>query len=398
LQARATGGLNCVGTSRREETAVKRSTEHILTTHTGSLPRPPELLEALQRRDRGEGDGDGEKLDAQIRAAVDDVVRRQADAGVNVVNDGEAGKIGYSTYVKERLDGFGGEAGMAGLPADMAEFPDYMQRVGSGMDFAMPACVGPVSYRGLDAVRADIANLQAALDGAGVEDAFLSAASPGVIAVFLQNQHYSSHEEYVFALADAMKVEYDEIHQAGIVLQLDCPDLAGSGHMFGESLDDFRVRARVNVEAINHATRDIPPDAMRMHLCWGNYEGPHNHDVALRDIIDIAFEARPAAIAFEAANPRHEHEWTVFEDMELPEGKVIIPGVLDSTTNFIEHPELVAQRLVRYGKLVGPENLMAGSDCGFATFASFLTVDPAITWAKLHAMAEGAALASNELY
>jgi 5-methyltetrahydropteroyltriglutamate--homocysteine methyltransferase len=375
---------------------VKRSTEHILTTHTGSLPRPPKLLDALQSRDQGKGDG--KQLDEQVRAAVADVVRRQAAAGVSVVNDGEAGKIGYATYVKERLDGFGGEAGMAGLPADMADFPDYMRRVMSGIDFAMPACVGPVSYRGLNAVRADIANLRAALDGADVEDAFLSAASPGVIAVFLQNQHYPSHEEYVFALADAMKVEYDEIHRAGIVLQLDCPDLAMSGHMLGESLDDFRARARVNVEALAHATRDIPPDAMRMHLCWGNYEGPHHHDVALRDIIDIAFEARPAAISFEAANPRHEHEWTVFEDIKLPEGKVIIPGVLDSTTNYIEHPELVAQRLVRYGKLVGPENLMAGSDCGFATFASYLTVDPGITWAKLHAMAEGAALASRELY
>ena len=375
---------------------MKRSNESILTTHTGSLPRPPELLAALQRLDRGEADVKG--LEEQIRAAVADVVRRQSEAGVNVVNDGEEGKIGYATYVKERLEGFGGEAGMAGLPADMAEFPDYMMRVMGGIDFAMPACVGPVSYRGLNAVRADIANLQAALDGADVEDAFLSAASPGVIAVFLQNHHYPSHEEYVFALADAMKVEYDEIHRAGIVLQLDCPDLAMSGHMLGESLDDFRARARVNVEAIAHATRDIPPDAMRMHLCWGNYEGPHHHDVALRDIIDIAFEARPAAISFEAANPRHEHEWTVFEDIKLPEGKVIIPGVLDSTTNFIEHPKLVAQRLVRYGKLVGPENLIAGSDCGFATFASFLTVDPGITWAKLHAMAEGAALASRELY
>ena len=375
---------------------MKRSTDHILTTHTGSLPRPAELLASLQRRDRGEGFG--ERLDEQIRIAVADVVRRQAEAGVSVVNDGEAGKIGYATYVKERLDGFGGEAGMAGLPADMAEFPDYMRRVMGGIDFAMPACVGPVSYRGLDAVRADIANLRAATESAGVEDAFLSAASPGVIAVFLQNQHYSSHEEYVFALADAMKVEYDEIHRAGFVLQLDCPDLAMSGHMLGESLDDFRTRARVNVEAINRATRDIPSDAIRMHVCWGNYEGPHHHDVALRDIIDIVFEARPAAISFEAANPRHEHEWTVFEDIELPEGKVIIPGVLDSTTNYIEHPELVAQRLVRYGKLVGPENVMAGSDCGFATFASYLTVEPDITWAKLHAMTEGAALASSELY
>ncbi len=376
---------------------MKRSTEHILTTHTGSLPRPPELTAALQRRDRGEGEDGG--LDAQIRDAVADIVRHQADAGVTVVNDGEAGKIGYSTYVKERLEGFGGTGGLAGMPADMVEFPEFMQRVMGGLDFEMPACIGPVKYKDLDAVRADIANLKAALDGADVEDAFMSAASPGVIAVFLQNQHYDSHEEYVFALAEAMKPEYDEIHKAGIVLQVDCPDLAMTRQMMmDESLEEFRDRARVNVEALNHATADIPPEDMRLHLCWGNYEGPHHHDVALRDIIDIVFEARPAAISFEAANPRHEHEWNVFEDVKLPEGKVLIPGVLDSTTNYIEHPELVAQRLVRYGRLVGPENVMAGSDCGFATFASFLTIDPGITWAKLRAMAEGAELASKELY
>jgi len=376
---------------------VKRSTEHILTTHTGSLPRPPELTAALQRRDRGEGEDDG--LDAQIRDAVADIVRRQADAGVTVVNDGEAGKIGYSTYVKERLEGFGGTGGLSGMPADMVEFPEFMQRVMGDLDFEMPACIGPVRYKDLDAVRADIANLKAALDGADVEDAFMSAASPGVIAVFLQNQHYDSHEDYVFALSEAMKPEYDEIHKAGIVLQVDCPDLAMTRQMMmDESLEEFRDRARVNVEALNRATADIPPEDMRLHLCWGNYEGPHHHDVALRDIIDIVFEARPAAISFEAANPRHEHEWNVFEDVELPEGKVLIPGVLDSTTNYIEHPELIAQRLVRYGRLVGPENVMAGSDCGFATFASFLTVDPGITWAKLRAMAEGAELASKELY
>jgi len=376
---------------------VKRSTEHILTTHTGSLPRPPELTEALQRRDRGEGVDDG--LDAQIRDAVADIVRRQADAGVTVVNDGEAGKIGYSIYVKERLEGFGGTGGLAGMPADMIEFPEFMQRVMGDLDFEMPACIGPVKYKDLDAVRADIANLQAAVDGADVEDAFMSAASPGVIAVFLQNQHYDSHEDYVFALSEAMKPEYDEIHKAGIVLQVDCPDLAMTRQMMmDETLEEFRDRARVNVEALNRATADIPPEDMRLHLCWGNYEGPHHHDVALRDIIDIVFEARPAAISFEAANPRHEHEWNVFEDVELPEGKILIPGVLDSTTNYIEHPELIAQRLVRYGRLVGPENVMAGSDCGFATFASFLTVDPGITWAKLRAMAEGAELASKELY
>ena len=376
---------------------MKRSTEHILTTHTGSLPRPPELTAALQRRDRGEGEDAG--LNTQIRDAVADIVRHQADAGVTVVNDGEAGKIGYSTYVKERLEGFGGTGGLAGMPADMIEFPEFMQRVMGDLDFEMPACIGPVKYKDLDAVRADIANLQAAVDGADVEDAFMSAASPGVIAVFLQNQHYDSHEDYVFALSEAMKPEYDEIHKAGIVLQVDCPDLAMTRQMMmDETLEEFRHRARVNVEALNRATADIPPEDMRLHLCWGNYEGPHHHDVALRDIIDIVFEARPAAISFEAANPRHEHEWNVFEDVKLPDGKVLIPGVLDSTTNYIEHPELIAQRLVRYGRLVGPENVMAGSDCGFATFASFLTVDPAITWAKLRAMAEGAELASKELY
>ena len=376
---------------------MKRSVEHILTTHTGSLPRPPALTQALQRRDRGEPEGAG--LEQQVRDAVADVVQHQADAGVSVVNDGEASKIGYSTYVKERLEGFGGEGGLPGLPADLTEFPGYMQRIMGGLDFELPACVGPVSYRDLDAVRTDISNLKAAVADAEVEDAFMTAASPGVISVFLQNQHYPSHEEYIAALADVMKAEYDEIHGAGLVLQLDCPDLAMTRHMRrDESLEDFRRRAKLHVDAINHATRDIPGDEMRMHLCWGNYEGPHNHDVPLREIIDIVFEARPAAISFEAANPRHEHEWTVFEDVKLPDGKALIPGVLDSTTNYVEHPELVAQRIIRYAQLVGRENVIAGSDCGFATFASFLAVDPAITWAKLGAMAEGARLASAQLW
>ena len=376
---------------------MKRSTEHILTTHTGSLPRPTALLKGLQRRDRGEADGAA--LEDDVRDAVRDVVARQAQAGLAVVNDGEASKIGYSTYVKERLEGFGGEGGMSGLPADLAEFPDYMARVMGGLDFEMPACVGPVSYRGLEAVRTDIANLQAAVADAEVEDAFMTAASPGVIAVFLPNRYYASHEEYIAALADVMKSEYDEIYRAGLVLQLDCPDLAMTRHMDNdESLEEFRRRARLHVEAINHATRDIPSEAMRMHLCWGNYEGPHHYDLPLRDIIDVVFDARPAAISFEAANPRHEHEWTVFEDVKLPEGKVLIPGVVDSTTNYIEHPELVAQRITRYAQLVGRENVIAGSDCGFATFASLLAIDPGITWAKLAAMAEGARIASTALW
>jgi 5-methyltetrahydropteroyltriglutamate--homocysteine methyltransferase len=375
---------------------MKLSTERILTTHAGSLPRPPALTAALERRDRGER-ANGE-LDRQIREAVVDVVRRQAEAGVSVVSDGEASKIGYSTYVKERLEGFGGRSQPGPPPADFEEFPEYMRSVIGGGDSARPACVGPLSYRDRRAVRTDIANLKAALEGAGVEDAFMSSASPGVISLFLQNQHYPSHEEYLAALADAMKTEYDEIHRAGLVLQLDCPDLASTRHMYGEDLEEFRHRVKLHIQALNHATRDIPAEDMRLHLCWGNYEGPHSRDVPLRDIIDLVFEARPAAICLEAANPRHAHEWAVFEDLELPDGKVLIPGVLDSTTNFVEHPELVAQRLVQYARLVGRENVLAGSDCGFATFASSPSVHPSITWAKLRAMAEGARLASERLW
>jgi 5-methyltetrahydropteroyltriglutamate--homocysteine methyltransferase len=377
---------------------MRRSTDRILTTHTGSLPRPADLLEELMRRDRGEP-VDTAALDARVREAVADVVRRQAEAGIAVVNDGEAGKIGYSTYVTERLEGFGGEADPPGPPPDMLEFPEYLarERGDERAGPAMPACDGPIAYRDTAAVRADVATLQAAIDGvAGVEEAFLSAASPGVVAFFLADRHYGDPEAYVYAIADAMKVEYDEIHRAGIVLQLDCPDLTLTRGRRGG--DDFRAALRLRVEAINHATRDIPPDAMRMHVCWGNYEGPHHLDVPLREILDLVFAARPAAVSFEAANPRHAHEWAVFEDVALPDGKVLVPGVIDTTTNYIEHPELVAQRIGRYADLVGREHVIAGTDCGFASFAGSSAVDPAIVWAKLGAMAEGAALASKALY
>jgi 5-methyltetrahydropteroyltriglutamate--homocysteine methyltransferase len=378
---------------------MKRSTDRILTTHTGSLPRSAGLLDDLLRRDRGEP-VDADALATRVRAAVADSVRRQTEAGVAVVNDGEAGKIGYSTYVTERLEGFGGEADPPGPPPDMLEFPDYLARErDDGAGPAMPACDGPISYRDTDAVRADIANLRAAVDGTGAAEAFLSAASPGVVAFFLADRHYGSHEEYLFAIADAMKVEYDEIHRAGLVLQLDCPDLAFTRHRIGaESLEDFRRFVALHVDAIDHATRDIPPEDLRMHVCWGNYEGPHHHDVPLRDIVDIVLGGRPSAISFEAANPRHAHEWRVFEDVKLPEGKALIPGVIDSTTNYVEHPELVAERIARFARLVGRENVIAGTDCGFASFAGSGSVDPAIVWAKLAALGEGAGLASRELW
>src|SRR3954451_24228522 len=286
-------------------------------------------------------------------------------------------------------------------PPDVANSPEYQRRYSGygGGGPAMPACDEPVAYRDTAAVGADIDALGAALDGTDVEEAFLSAASPGVVAFFLADRHYGDHEAYLYAIADAMKVEYDEIHRAGLVLQLDCPDLTLTrGRRGGETDADDRALLRLHVEAINHATRDIPAEAMRMHVCWGNYECPHHHDVPLPEIIDTVFAARPAAVSFEAANPRHAHEWTVFDDVALPDGKALIPGVLDTTTNYIEHPELVAQRIVRYARLVGRENVIAGTDCGFASFAGSSAVDPAIVWAKLQAMAEGAARASSELW
>jgi 5-methyltetrahydropteroyltriglutamate--homocysteine methyltransferase len=369
---------------------MKRSTDRILTTHTGSLPRPADLP------------AEGERSPDQLREAVAAVVQSQLDAGVDVLNDGEVSKPSYATYVAQRLTGFGG-AGEMLVPKEYEDFPEWAGKMFGDPALAdilkNPACIGPVAYEDTAFVSDDIANLKAATKDRAVSDVFLSAASPGVIAIFLQNHYYASEEEYLAALADAMKTEYDAIHEAGITLQLDCPDLAMGWNVaqLGGSEENFLKEVALRVEAINHATRDIPAEEMRLHLCWGNYEGPHHRDIPLRDIIGEVLKARPAAISFEGANPRHEHEWKVFEEVKLPEGKVIIPGVIDSTTNYIEHPELVSQRIVRYGRLVGMENVLAGSDCGFATFAAFVPVDPRITWAKLAALAEGARLATQEL-
>jgi 5-methyltetrahydropteroyltriglutamate--homocysteine methyltransferase len=378
-----------------------RRTERFLTTHTGSLPRPDDLIRMMYAKEEGVP-VEREALAARVRAAVSEVVRKQADAGIDLVNDGEMSKPSYATYVKDRLAGFGG-TGNTFVYQDLAQFPNLAKRVFGDPGRSRrktPACNAPVHVRDPAAATTDVGNLKAALAEVRRTEAFMSAASPGVVSLFFRNDYYPSQEAYLFAIAEAMRQEYEAVANAGIVLQIDCPDLAMGRHIqYADlSLADFRKRAGMHVQALNHALANIAPERLRMHLCWGNYEGPHHHDVALRDIIDIVFEARPSAISFEAANPRHEHEWTVFEDVKLPDGTVLIPGVLDSTTNYIEHPELVAQRITRYAKLVGPENVMAGSDCGFATFASLLTVDPGITWAKLRAMADGAALASEELY
>jgi 5-methyltetrahydropteroyltriglutamate--homocysteine methyltransferase len=371
---------------------MKTSSDRTLTTHTGSLPRPASLTDRHDQR--------------AVRAAVQETVERQLAVGIDVIGDGEMSKPSYSTYVTERLSGFGGEP-VAVRRWGYEAFPEYARKQWGDGDSTIrsvtagnPSCDGPVSYQDLSLVAADIANLQAAAATAqGATDVFMSAASPGVIEMFMPNRYYPSTEDYIVALAEAMKPEYDAIHQAGLVLQLDCPDLAcdwARGER--QTLAEFRKVVAQRLEALDYATRDIPGEAMRLHLCWGNYEGPHHTDIPLADIIDLVLQARPMAVSFEGANPRHEHEWQVFEDVKLPDGKILVPGVLDSTTNYIEHPELVAQRIGRYAGLVGRENVMAGTDCGFATFASFITVEPEITWAKLAAMTEGARLASARLW
>jgi 5-methyltetrahydropteroyltriglutamate--homocysteine methyltransferase len=378
---------------------MKRSTDRILTTHTGSLPRPWDLTTQLEELDAGTV-ADLAVLQTRVRRAVGDIVRQQVDAGIDIVNDGEQGKVGYSTYVRHRLTGFDGQSTVASR-ADWADFPEAAARSERRTTISRPACNGPIEWKDRSAVQTDITNFKAALEGVRPAEAFMTAASPGVIAHFLRNEHYPSREAYLARLVDVMKEEYDAIHRAGFVLQIDCPDLAMSRHLAFHELSNaqFLKIAQGNVEALNHALRDIPPDRMRLHLCWGNYEGPHHRDIPLREILPIALRARPQALSFEGANPRHEHEWTVFREVKLPDDRLIIPGVLDSTTNFIEHPELVAQRLVRYAEVVGRERVIAGTDCGFATFArSVLQVEPEIAWAKFKAMAEGARIASAQLW
>src|SRR5712692_7045256 len=378
---------------------MKRSSERILTTHTGSLPRATDLTTMLEALDAGNVP-DAAAFEARVRRAVADVVRQQVETGVDVVNDGEQGKVGYSTYVRHRLTGFGGESAVPAR-ADWADFPEAAARSERRSTISRPACNGAIEWKDRTAGQKDLANLRAATDAAPPTEAFMTAASPGVIAHFLPNRHYPSREAYLARLVDVMKEEYDAIYRAGFILQVDCPDLAMGRHLAFPDLPtaEFLKIAAANVEALNHALRDIPADRLRLHLCWGNYEGPHHRDIPLREVLGVALKARPQALSFEGANPRHEHEWIVFREVRLPDDKLIIPGVLDSTTNFIEHPELVAQRLVRYAEVVGRERVIAGTDCGFATFArSVSNVEPEIAWAKLRSMVEGARLASARLW
>jgi 5-methyltetrahydropteroyltriglutamate--homocysteine methyltransferase len=378
-----------------------RSTTRFLTTHTGSLPRPDDLIRMMFAREEGVP-VDAAALGRRIWSAVTEVVGKQVQAGIDIVNDGEFSKPSYATYVKDRLSGFDGTSQPLQYQ-DLVDFPGIARRVFGDPGRARrktPACTGPIAVRDVRAAYTDAENLKSALSTVKTEGAFLTAASPGVVSLFFRNDYYPTHEAYLHAIAEAMKPEYEAVAKAGFVVQVDCPDLAMGRHIQYASLsmDEFRKKARLHIEALDHALANVPPEQARMHLCWGNYEGPHHYDVPLADILDLVLAARPSAISFEAANPRHAHEWRVFERVKLPPGKVIIPGVLDSTTNFIEHPELVAERISRYARLVGRENVIAGTDCGFGTWVGQAAVDPDVVWAKLASMAAGARLASKEFW
>ena len=381
-----------------------RSTERILTTHVGSMPRPQEVVDMLFAEDQGALEPDQRSnYDEVMNRNVADVVRRQRQVGVDIPSDGEMSKISYATYIRHRLTGFEiGDAPRA-TPKDLDEFPEFRDRLAAGggtPKYHRPICTGPIAIKDLEPLKKDIANLNAALKAFGAAEGFMNAASPGVIAVFQPNRYYDSHEAYLQALAEVMKVEYEMIVEAGLILQVDCPDLAMGRHIKFRDEDDetFLNNAGLQVEALNYALENVPSDRVRMHLCWGNYEGPHIHDIPLKKVLPVVLSAKPSAIQFEGSNPRHAHEWQVWAEAAIPDDKVLIPGVLDTTTNFVEHPELVAERIERYARIVGPERVIAGTDCGFGTFAGFGAIHPTICWAKLGAMAEGARLASERLY
>ncbi len=379
---------------------MKRSTDRILTTHTGSLPRTAKVVELLLAEDKNPGARKAE-LDAAVREAVAQVVAKQVECGLDVINDGEQGRTDYTVHVLQRLTGYDGPSAppmgtgddeFPELAAQLKQFASPFQR--------RPACNGPVGWKDFAAAQADIDLAKAAMAGVKAEEWFMTSPSPGQIARYLKNNFYKTDEEYIYALADVMRREYLAIVEAGFILQLDCPDLAMLRHMvyLDLPLASYRKIIAVNVAALNHAVRDIPPERMRMHVCWGSTMAPRHTDVPLKDIVDIVLTGRPQAVSFPAANGRHEHEWKIWRDVKLPAGKIIIPGVIDSTVNTVEHPEVVSDRLLNFASVVGRENVIAGVDCGFGTFAGRVQVDSKIVWMKLASLAEGAALASKELW
>ena len=393
---------------------MKTSTDRILTTHVGSLPRHPDVLAQVMKQELGEA-VDEPTFAPQLAAAVRDVVAKQVAAGIDSVCDGEQSKIGYTFYVRHRLSGIGSTAGtdhsappQTAAHRDILDHPDFMERLrtqrGGTSWFAaaaVPYCTGPVTYGNRGPVETDIKNLSAAVASEKPVEAFMNAASPGVLTKFVPDRFYKDEDAYVEALADALKEEYEAIWKAGFILQIDAPDLGSARHNQYQHLSDaeFLKIAERNIAAVNHATQNIPPDRMRLHICWGNYEGPHTHDIPLAKVFDVAVKARPQAILFEAANPRHAHEWEELRDKKIPDDTILMPGCIDSTTNFVEHPKLVAQRIENYARLVGRERVVAGTDCGFATFAAQNNaVVPSIAWAKLAALAEGARIASERLW
>ena len=380
---------------------MKTSSERILTTHVGSLPRPDDAVALLLRKDRGEA-YDQAEFDRVMRRAVADIVKRQVEIGLDVVSDGETSKIGYATYIKDRFNGFGGD--FTPKPhLDLADHPEFRKRMTAflgSQTFRRLTCIAPVSIKDRNAAKFDIENFRSALASSSATEGFLNAASPGVVSSFQPNRYYPSHEAYIEALVAVLQPEYEAIANAGLLLQIDCPDVAMSRHTGFQDLSeaDFLKRAAFDIEALNHALANVPANQVRVHVCWGNYEGPHDHDIALEKILPIVLRAKAQAISFEAANPRHEHEWVVWRDAKLPDDKILIPGVLDSSSNYVEHPELVAQRIERFADAVGRERVIAGTDCGFGTFAAYSKVDPAIAFKKLRALAQGAAIASKRLW
>lgn len=374
-------------------------TARILTTHVGSLPRPQPVVDVLWAQDRGDP-VDGAEYERVLAEAVVERVGRQVHAGIDIVSDGEMSKIGYATYIRHRLSGFEvGEAPRA-TPADLDAYPRYRNRLATEAGtpkYLRPICRGPISYADHEPLAADIRRLQHALAHQSVAGAFMNAPSPGVIALFQPNEYYATFEEYLEAITEAIRAEYETIVASGLQLQIDAPDLAMGRHIMYRDRPEAEFLASVHrhVEAINHALRNVPADRVRLHVCWGNYEGPHHLDVGLEKIIEVIMSAKPQAILFEAANPRHEHEWVVWKETAIPQDKILVPGVIDSTSNYIEHPWLVAQRLLTYVDIVGPSRVVAGTDCGFGTWAGFGAVDPDICWAKLQALADGAEMASR---